>query len=101
MSSSQLCRLLWATRDPERPPIRILIEPDTAHIEAPPVLHRPGSPGAVAVARAFGFPGVLSVEEVAIHPGDEIDASGTLFDPRQDAGPFRTVEREPELVDAT
>jgi hypothetical protein len=101
MASSQPFRLLWGTRDPERPPIRILIEPDTAHIEAPPVLHRPGSPGAVAVARAFGFPGVLSVEEVAIHPGDEIDASGTLFDPRQDAGPFRTVEREPELVDAT
>jgi hypothetical protein len=53
------------------------------------------------VARAFGFPGVLSVEEIAIHPGEAIEASGTLFDPRHDAGPFRTVEREPELLDAT
>ena len=55
----------------ERPPVRILVEPDAARIEAPPALHRPGSPGALAVARAFGFPGVLSVEEIAIQPGDE------------------------------
>jgi hypothetical protein len=101
MASSQSFRLVWGTRDLDHPPIRILIEPAAARIEAPPVLHRPGSPGALAVSRAFGFPGVLSVEEIAIHPGDEIEASGTLFDPRHDAGPFRTVEREPELVDAT
>lgn len=101
MASSQSFRLVWGTRDLDRPPIRILVEPDTARIEAPPVLHRPGSPGALAVTRAFGFPGVLSVEEIAIHPGDDIEASGTLFDPRHDAGPFRTVEREPELIDGT
>jgi hypothetical protein len=101
MASSQSFRLLWGPRDLERPPVRILVQPDAASIEAPPVLHRPGSPGALAVGRAFGFPGVLSVEEIAIHPGDELEASGTLFDPRHDAGPFRTVEREPELVDAT
>ena len=99
ISSSQPLRLLWGAHD--RAPVRILVEPDTARIEAPPVLHRPGSPGALAVARAFGFPGVLSVEEIAIQPGDELDAAGTLFDPRHDAGPFRTVEQEPELVDAT
>ena len=98
MASSQAFRLVWGARDRERPPVRIRVEPDAARIEAPPVLHRPGSPGALAVARAFGFPGVLSVEEIAIHPGDEIEASGTLFDPRHDAGPFRTVEREPELM---
>ena len=101
MASSQSFHLLWGTRDPERPPIRILVAPDAARIEAPPALHRPGSPGAAAVARAFGFPGALSVEEIAIHPGDELEASGTLFDPRHDAGPFRTVEREAELLDAT
>jgi hypothetical protein len=101
MASSQAFRLVWGAPGAEHTPVRILIEPDTARIEAPPALHRPGSPGAVAVARAFGFPGVLSVEEVAIHLGDEIEASGTLFDPRHDAGPFRTVEREPELLDAT
>ena len=46
MASSQPFRLVWGTRDPDRPPVRILIAPDAAHIEAPPVLHRPGSPGA-------------------------------------------------------
>jgi len=101
MASSQSFRLVWGRHDAERGPVRILVEPDGARIEAPPALHRPGSPGALAVARAFGFPGALSVEEIAIHLGDEIDASGTLFDPRHDAGPFRTVEQEPELVDGT
>jgi len=101
MASSQAFRLVWGTPGAEPAPVRILIEPDTARIEAPPALHRPGSPGALAVARAFGFPGVLSVEEIAIQLGDEIESTGTLFDPRHDAGPFRTVEREPELLDAT
>src|SRR4029079_239831 len=101
MSSSRASRRVWGAYDAERPPVRILVEPDTAHIDAPPALHRPGSPGALAVARAVRFPGVLSVEEIAIHPGDEIDASGTLYDPRHDGGPFRTVEREPELVESS
>jgi hypothetical protein len=99
LASSQPFRLLWGAQDGA--PVRILVEPDTARIEAPPALHRPGSPGALAVARAFGFPGVLSVEEIAIHPGDEIEAAGTLLDARQDEGPYRTIEREPELLDAT
>jgi hypothetical protein len=100
LASSQPIRLIWGgARD--REPVRILVEPDTARIEAPPALHRPGSPGALAVARAFGFPGVLSVEEIAIHPGDEIEAAGTLLDAREDAGPYRTIEREPELLEAT
>src|ERR1044071_3529511 len=68
LASSQSVRLVWGAHDLDRPAIRILVEPDTARIEAPPVLHRPGSPGALAVTRAFGFPGVLSVEEIAIHP---------------------------------
>ncbi len=101
MASSQSFRLLWGARDVARPPVRILVEPDAARIEAAPTLHRHGSPGALAVARAFGFPGALSVEETTIVPGDELVAVGTLFDPRVDAGPFRTVDREPELHDAT
>jgi hypothetical protein len=101
MASSQAIRLVWGAREAECPPVRITVQPDNARIEAPPTLHRPGSPGALAIARAFGFPGMLSVEEVAIHLGDEIDAMGTLFDPRHDAGPFRTIESEPELLDAT
>ena len=99
MASEQAFRLVWGARD--RAPVRILIEPGTARIEAPPILHRPGSPGAIAIARAFGFPGVLAVEEIAIQAGDEIDAVGTLLDPRHDAGPFRTAAHEPELIDAT
>src|SRR5262245_46607468 len=101
MASSQPFRLLWGARNGEVAPVRILIEPDGARIEATPTLHRHGSPGALAVARAFGFPGPLSVEEIAILPGDEVAASGTLLDPPRDAGPFRTVERDPELLDAT
>jgi hypothetical protein len=101
MASSQAFRLVWGARSGEGSPFRIRVDPDTAHIDAPPVLHRHGSPGALAIARAFGFPGALSVEEITIHAGDEIAATGTLFDPRLDAGPFRTVEREPELLDAT
>jgi hypothetical protein len=99
MASEQAFRLVWGARDGA--PVRILIEPEAARIEAPPALHRPGSPGAVAIARAFGFRGVLSVEEIAIQAGEELEAAGTLFDPRHDAGPFRTAEREPELIDAT
>jgi len=101
MASPQPFRLLWGARGGEVAPVRILIEPQSARIEATPTLHRPGSPGALAVARAFGFPGTLSVEEIAIQAGDEIEAEGTLHHPVVDAGPFRTIEREPELYDAT
>src|SRR5262245_55867476 len=101
MASSQPFRLVWGARDGSVAPVRILVEPDGARIQATPTLHRHGSPGALAVARAFGFPGALSVEEIAIQSGDEIAAVGTLFDPRHDAGPFRTIDREPELIDAT
>ena len=101
MASSQAFRLLWGARDGLTAPVRVLVEPDGAHIEAAPTLHRHGSPGALAVARAFGFPGALSVEETTILPGDELVAVGTLFDPQVDAGPFRTAVREPELVEAT
>jgi len=70
MASSQSFRLLWGARDGGTAPVRILIEPDSARIEATPTLHRHGSPGALAVARAFGFPGALSVEETTILPGE-------------------------------
>jgi hypothetical protein len=101
MASSQPFRLVWGARDGATPPVRILVEPDGARIEATPTLHRYGSPGAQAVARVFGFPGAVTVEETTIVPGDELVAVGTLFDPQVDAGPFRTAVREPELVDAT
>src|SRR5262245_21805519 len=98
MASSQAFYLSWGARDGATAPVRILVEPDSTRIEGPPALHRHGSAGALAVARAFGFPGALSVEEVVVQPGDEIDADGMLLDPRVDAGPYRTVERELELI---
>jgi hypothetical protein len=100
MASSQAFHLVWGARDGATAPVRILVEPDNTRIEGTPALHRHGSAGAMAVARAFGFPGALSVEEIVVHPGDEIAAAGTLLDPSVDAGPFRTVERELELIDA-
>src|SRR6185503_2165157 len=78
-----------------------LVEPETARIEATPTLHRHGSPVALTVARTFGFPGALWVEETTILPCDELAEAGNLFDPQVAAGPFRTAVREPELVDAT
>jgi len=101
MASSQPFRLVWGARGGEVAPVRILIEPDSARIDAPPALHRPGSPGALAVARAFGFPGTLSVEEITIQSGEEVAAEGILRHAVVEAGPFRTIEREPELYDAT
>ena len=101
MASPQSFRLVWGARGGEAAPIRIRIEPETARIEATPVLHRPGSPGALAVARAFGFPGALAVEEIVIPPGEEVEAEGILHHAVVDGGPFRTIEREPELCEAT
>lgn len=100
LASSQSFHLLWGARDGATAPVRILVEPDNARIDGTPTLYRHGSAGALAAARAFGFPGALSVEEITVLAGDEIAAAGTLLDPRVDAGPFRTIEREPELIDA-
>jgi hypothetical protein len=101
IASSQPFRLVWGARGGDVPAVRILIEPDGARIEATPALHGPGSPGALAVARAFGFAGALSVEEIVVHPDDDVAATGLLHHPVVDAGPFRTIEREPELYDVT
>lgn len=82
-------------------PVRIRIDPEAAQIEATPALHRAGTPGALAVARAFGFRGALSVEETVIRAGDTLSADGILQDLSFDAGPFRAVAQGLELLDAT
>jgi hypothetical protein len=83
-------------------PVRIRVAAQTARIQATPVLHRPGSPGAIVTGRQFGFTGQLSVEEVALRPGEEITANGVLEEPAgSTSGPFRAVEHEIELLDAT
>jgi len=100
MSSSESFVLAWGHTEPGGSPARIRIEPETSRIEGTPNLYRTGTPGAEAVARAFGFVGAISVEEVAIHPGDDVVAEGTLMHFDDGAGPFRTVRRDPELLDA-
>jgi hypothetical protein len=82
--------------------VRIRVAAQTASIQATPVLHRPGSPGAILTGRQFGFSGQLSVEEVALRVGEEVTAEGIIETP--DGGwsaPFRGVEREIELLAAT
>jgi hypothetical protein len=87
--------------DAGAPPVQIAVAPETARIRATPVLHRPGSPGALAAAQAFGFSGAISVEEVMVRPDDEIDVSGVLEADDGAASPFRQVGRALELYDAT
>jgi hypothetical protein len=86
---------------PPRLPVRIRVDPGAARIEATPTLHRAGTPGALAVARAFGFRGDVSVEEVIIHSGDALSAEGVLQDLTFGAGPFRSAAQGLELLDAT
>lgn len=100
IASSESFVLAWGQPGPGATPARIRIEPETSRIEGTPHLYRTGTPGADAVARAFGFVGAISVEEVAIRPGDDVVAEGTLIHLDDNAGPFRSVRREPELLDA-
>jgi hypothetical protein len=87
----------------ERAPVRIRLDPEGARIEAAPVLHREGTPGAVAAGRHFGLQGLISVEEVMIRPGDELSAEGILEDPDAGVGqgPFRSSGHGLQLHDAT
>ena len=82
--------------------VTVKLVPERACIQALPVLHRPGSPGARAVARQLQLEGELLVEEVLLRPGDEIVAEGMLENIQVGgSGPFRAVARELELSDAT
>jgi hypothetical protein len=103
VASPEVFELTWAGTGLEgRPPVRVRLEPETARIHATPVLHREGTPGAVAAARHFGLSGPVSVEEVVIHHGEELQAEGILEDPAALAdGPFRAVAHELSLYDAT
>jgi hypothetical protein len=94
--------LRW-TVDPTQPPQLVRLDAERLHIEAQPVLHREGSPGAQAVARHFGLQGRVRVEEVLIRQGATVEASGVLFDPNAAAGngPFRATHGTAELCDAT
>ena len=95
----------WATAarhdEPAAPPLRLRLDPEAARIHAAPVLHREGTPGALAAGRHFGLEGALRVEEVMMHHGEEITAEGILDDSAAGDGPFRSLARGPELLDPT
>jgi len=105
LASSEPFDLDWSTSsgsaDGGRAPVRIRLEPEAARILATPVLHREGTPGAAAAARAFGFAGPISVEEVVIRHGEQLFAEGILDDPGRADGPFRSTSRGLALHEAT
>jgi hypothetical protein len=84
-----------------QPPLRLRLDPESARIHAAPVLHREGTPGAIAAGKQFGLDGALRVEEVMLHQGDEIAAEGFVDDAGAAEGPFRSAAHGPELLDPT
>ena len=102
LASPETFELAWGgAPETGRSPVRIRLDPETARIEATPTLHRAGTPGAEAVARAFGFRGSVTVEEVIIRAGDTVTADGILQDLGYGAGPFRTPSDALALYEAT
>jgi hypothetical protein len=93
--------IAW-TADPMLPPRPVRLGGDHLRIQAQPVLHHEGSPGAKAVAEHFGLQGRVRVEEVLIREGDDLEAEGLLFDPAAAAmGPYRASQGDAQLFEAT
>ena len=88
--------------DPLLPPRRIRVTGENTRLEAQPIFHRPGSPGALAVARHFELDGRIRVEEVLVRSGEPLVAEGVLIDPEVfAAGPYRGGGGDAELAEAT
>jgi hypothetical protein len=105
IASEEPFELAWqhAGADTSGPPaLRVRLDPTAARIEASPVLHREGTPGAEAAAQYFGLAGAVSVEETLIRLHETLTADGILsdLDAAVGAGPTRGTSRGPELVDA-
>jgi hypothetical protein len=102
IESEEAFELRWGRSDRPHDEIRLWLDPEAARIQAPPVLHREGTPGAEAAERTFGLAGPLVVEEVLIRAGELLSAEGVIsdLDAAVGAGPFRGTTRGPELVDA-
>ncbi|HEX3694728.1 MAG TPA: hypothetical protein VH374_04995 [Polyangia bacterium] len=103
LASPEMFEVSWARAgeaDPGRPAVRVRVDPRASRIQAAPVLHRPGTPGALAAARHLGLAGLVSVEEVLIREGESLEAEGFLEAPPDAEGPFRAIAGEPELLDA-
>jgi hypothetical protein len=112
VASPETFEVQWATSSTDSPPgrdqgggesapLRLRLDPEAARIHATPVLHREGTPGALAAGRHFGLDGPLRVEEVMIHHGETVAAQGILDDSAAYDGPFRSMARGPELLDPT
>ncbi|HVZ87232.1 MAG TPA: hypothetical protein VHG72_09695 [Polyangia bacterium] len=102
LASPEPFELAWGgAPEAGRPPVRIRLDPEAANVEATPSLYRAGTPGAAAVAQAFGFRGDVSVEEVIIRPGEAVTAEGLLQDLSSGAAPFRAAANGLELFEAT
>jgi len=101
VASSEPFELLEADEDPgQASTARVRIAPAASDIRAPAVLHRPGSPGAVAAGRHFELLGALMVEEILVRPGELLVADGVLEDRDAGAAPFRATADERELLGA-
>src|SRR6516162_5743137 len=74
IESEEPFELRWGRTDLPHDEVRLRLSPEAARIEAPPVLHREGTPGAEAAERSFGLAGPLIVEEVLVRLGDAISA---------------------------
>jgi hypothetical protein len=103
IASEEAFELRWGRGGDGAGDVRVRLAPDAASIQAPPVLHREGTPGAAAAALYFGLAGPLSVEETLIRPGEALSAEGVIsdLDAAVGAGPLRGTSRGPELLDAT
>jgi hypothetical protein len=102
VASTEPFELSWGgSAEDGRPPVRIRLDAESARIQATPILHREGTPGAQAAARHFGFSGAVSVEEVVIRAGEALSAEGILEDLEAADGPFRAAARGLALFDAT
>jgi hypothetical protein len=81
--------------------VRIRVVSESLQLRAAPVLHRPGSPGALRVARQFGLSNAISVEEIALPEGERVQVAGVLDGGAAGGvghrGPFREVASALEL----
>jgi hypothetical protein len=102
IESEESFELRWGRSDLPNEDVRLRVLPEAARIQAPPVLHREGTPSAEAAGKAFGLAGPLVVEEVRLRAGESLTAEGIVsdLDAAVGAGPFRGTTRGPELVEA-
>jgi hypothetical protein len=99
IESDEAFEVAWGQGDAA---VRLRVDPTASRIEAPPVLHREGTPGAEAAARLFGLTGAVIVEETVIKLHETLTAEGHVEDHDAAVGAAhgRGTTRGPELVDA-